>query len=118
MVTIIPGSIGGVIVNVPTLQLAIRTISASTTLLTTDYKVLVNASLGPVTVSLPTSASQFDGASGTGRLYNIKKIDPSANTVTIQPQPGEKIDELTNLVINAQDVDYTLQTDGTQWWRI
>lgn len=118
MVTIIPGSIGGIIVSITNLQLKIRTVSSDTTLLSDDFTVEVNASGGPVIITLPTAASQFDITTSSGRLYNIKKIDSSGNAVTITPSGADTIDGLPNIVISAQYVSYMLQSDGTRWIRL
>lgn len=119
MVSIIPGSLGGIIVSLQKLQLPIRMVNASTTILDTDFTLEVDASLGvPIIITLPTAASQFDGATHSGTIYNIKKIDSTATSVTIQPQGIDTIDELPNLVVTAQDVNNMLQSDGTKWVRL
>lgn len=73
MVTIIPGSIGGVIVALQKLQLPIRIVNASTTILDTDFTIEGDASLGNIVITLPTAASQFDGTTHVGTIYNIRK---------------------------------------------
>lgn len=115
MVSIIPGSVGGTLNGI---MLPIRTVNSDTTLLDSDFTVEVNASSGNVIITLPTAASQFNATLSIGRLFNIKKIDPSANLVTIQPQGTDKIDQLLNLIISAQDVSYSLQSDGTRYIRL
>jgi len=118
MTTIIPGSIGGIIVSLQKLQLPIRIVSATTTILDSDFTIEADASGGNITINLPTAASQFDGATHVGTIYNIKKIDPTGNIVTVQPQGTDTIDELANVAISAQDVSITVQSDGTKWVRL
>lgn len=118
MVTIIPGSIGGIIVSLQKLQLPIRMVNASTTILDTDFTIEADASLGNIIITLPTAASQFDGITHSGTIYNVKKVDSTGNSVTLQPQGIDTIDELPNIVITAQDVNITLQSDGTKWVRL
>jgi hypothetical protein len=118
MVTIIPGSLGGIIVSLQKLQLPIRIVTASTTVLDTDFTIEADASLGNIIITLPTAASQFDGATHSGTIYNVKKIDSTGNSVTVQPQGIDKIDELGNVVITAQDVSIMIQSDGTKWVRL
>lgn len=118
MTTIIPGSIGGIIVSLQKLQLPIRIVNTSTTVLDSDFTIEADASVANIIITLPTAASQFDGVAHVGTIYNIKKIDPTGNSVTIQPQGTDKIDELGNVVITAQDVSYMLQSDGTKYVRL
>jgi|CXWL01.1.fsa_nt_gi hypothetical protein len=118
MAQIFPGSLGGIVIRVTTLQLAIRTVTVNTTLLDTDFTVEVDAAAGNITITLPTAISQYDGGTSSGRIYNVKKIDSTANTVTITPQGGDTIDGLASIIISAKDVDYTLQSDGTRWIRL
>lgn len=115
MTTIIPGSIGGIIVSLQKLQLPIRTVSNSTTILDTDFTLEVDASGGSVTITLPTAASQFNAVSHIGTLYNIKKIDSTGNAITIQPQGTDTIDGFANIPITAQNVNYLIQSDGARW---
>lgn len=94
----------------------IRTVNSNTTLLSTDYTVEVDASGGNIIITLPTAVSQFSG--GSGRIYNIKKIDSTLNTVTINPTAPDTIDDLTSLVISAKDVAYTIQSNQIDWERL
>jgi len=94
----------------------IRTVAINTTILSTDYTVEVDALGGDRIITLPTAISQFSVILSAGRVFNIKKIDLTSNTVTITPQAGETIDGLSNLVISAKDVNYTIQSDGTTNW--
>ena len=118
MVTFIPGSLGGIIVSLQKLQLPIRIVNASTTVLDTDFTIEADASVSNIVITLPTAASQFDGATHVGTIYNIKKIDPTGNSVTVKPQGTDTIDELANVVITAQDVSITIQSDGTKYVRL
>lgn len=68
--------------------------------------VLVDASGGAVSITLPA-------ATENNSVY-VKKIDSSANTVTIVGT----IDTGTNLVISAQYAAYAVAADGTDWWVI
>jgi len=94
----------------------VRTVAIDTTILSTDYTIEVDASGGNRIITLPTAISQFSAILSAGRVFNIKKTDATSNTVTITPQAGETIDGLSNLVISAKDVNYTIQSDGTTNW--
>ena len=84
-------------------------LSANTTLDSSHYAVMVDATSGNITITLPA-------ASGcTKRIYIIKKIDSSANTITIARTGANTIDGATSKVINVQYAGYGLQSDGTNY---
>lgn len=88
----------------------ITTLFTSTTLDNTYYTVLVDASSGNRTITLPS-------ASASARMiYVIKKVDVSANTVTIDANSSETIDGATTQVLSTQYASYTIQCDGTSWY--
>ena len=72
--------------------------------------ILGDATSSGITISLPTAASS------TGRLYAIKKIDSSANTVTIDANSSETIDGAVTKTLSAQWETVTLQCDGSAWF--
>lgn len=90
----------------------ITEVNANTTLDKTYFTVLVNAVGGARTITLPAAASY------THRIYNIKKIDGSANTVTIDGNGAETIDGAATQTISTQWDSYTIQSDGTGWFII
>lgn len=90
-------------------MMPITTVTTTTTLDTTHYTVLADATSGNITINLPTAAS------ASGRVYVIKKTDSSANTVTIDGSGAETIDGATTNVISTQYVSITIQSNGTFW---
>ena len=97
---------------------AILTITGDTTLDATHYTVLVDASGGDVAVTVPTAASAT--STNVGRIYNIKRIDVSANTVTIVPSGGDTFFTTTSgntSITVAPGTSYQLQANsfGTNW---
>jgi len=70
------------------LNTAITTKTANYTALTTDHTILVDATSNNVTITLPTAV-------GNSRLYTIKRIDGSVNTVTIATTSSQTIDGST-----------------------
>lgn len=88
-------------------------VSTDTTLDATHYTVLVDATAGDVVVSLPSAASALSG--GIGRPYNVKKVDASANTVTVDGDAAEVIDASAALVLTTQWQSVTVQSNGTSW---
>lgn len=97
--------------------LAIQTVTGNTTLDNTHSTVLVNAS-GNVIITLPTAASAYNNTLGIGRIYEIKKIDADADTVTIDPNGGEEIEFAATLVLTVQGESVTIQSNGTAWYVI
>jgi hypothetical protein len=88
---------------------SITSVSATTTLDATHYTVKVDASGAARTINLPAAGSS------QRRVYIIKKIDSSANTVTIDANSTETIDGALTKVINTQWAGYQIQSDGTNW---
>jgi len=71
--------------------------------------VLCDASGGAITVNLPSAVTD------TWRLLLIKKVDSSANVVTVDGNAAETIDgELTQL-LKRQWASLQLQSDGLNW---
>jgi Major tropism determinant N-terminal domain len=77
----------------------------------TDDTILVNATSGNVTITLPTSGIS------TGKIYTIKKTDSSSHTVTLAPSSGT-IDGQSNAVTSVQYTSLDVQFDGTNYWII
>lgn len=91
----------------------IATVSTDTTLGASHYTVLVDASAGNVVITLPTAASAFSG--GIGKVFNVKKIDNSVNTVTVDGNGAETIDGAAAQVVTTRYSSMTLQSNGTFW---
>jgi hypothetical protein len=92
--------------TVGAVEYAISTVNGDVTLDTTYHTVLVDASGGAVTVTLP-SAVDFDKV-----IYNIKKVDSSTNVVTI----AGTIDGDTNFDLLSKDEIVTVQSNGSGWY--
>lgn len=91
---------------------AITTVLVDTTLTVAHHTVLVDATAAAVTINLPTAAS------ASGRIYVIKKIDVSANGVTIDGNGGELIDGAATKAIANQYASLTIQSSGSAWYII
>ncbi len=89
--------------------LGIKTITADTTLTSSDTVVLCDASAGAITVTLPAAASH------AGRHYYVKKIDSSANMVTIDGNADETIDGGLTAVLTVENEDVPVVCDGANW---
>lgn len=88
------------------LKLNVRTITASGTANATDYLILVDATAGAVVVTLP--------ALSAGRAISVKKIDASANAVSIAS--AALIDGAASQPITPQYACLDVMCDGTTWW--
>jgi len=86
---------------------AVNTYTSNTTISNLDSVVLVNATSAPVTITLPASV--------IGKYFDVKKMDSSANTVTIAPTSGT-IDGAANKTISIQYASITIIGDGTNFF--
>jgi uncharacterized protein YqkB len=99
--------------RITTRQVKRRDVTKTTgtyTLDTTYDVVLCNCAGGAITLNLPAVAT----SEGFG--YTIKKIDSSANEVTINPSGLETIDDDTTLILDSQYSSAQIVCDGTEWW--
>lgn len=68
------------------------------------------------TCTLPTAADNTD------RIITVRKVDSGTGNVTVKGEAaGEKIDSIsgtTGILLDAQYMQITLVSDGTQWWTI
>jgi hypothetical protein len=72
--------------------------------------VLADASGGPLTVTLPAPAA--------GQAVNVKKIDSSANAVTVATPNTETIDGQTSISIVSQFAAREVVSDGSDYFII
>lgn len=78
----------------------------------TYFTLLCDASTSALTITLPAASAE------EGRIYNVKKIDSSANAVTIEPDGSDTIDGDTSLIIADQYNSAGIQSDGVSMWGI
>jgi hypothetical protein len=83
----------------------IRTIDASEDVLPSDLFVKVDATAGVVTVALPSPTKN--------RTLHVKKIDASANAVTVAS--ADLIDGAASVNITAQYDSLSFMADGETW---
>lgn len=74
-----------------------------------EYAIRCDATGGAFTITLPVAASSV------GRIYSIKKIDSSANAITVDGNASETIDGQTTQILSAQYDAITIMCDGTTW---
>ena len=76
-----------------------------------DFYMPFDTTAGAITVALPAAASS------TGRVYVIRKINASANALTIDPNSGELIDGGATLAVANQTTKWII-CDGAAWLTI
>lgn len=91
------------------LILPYRSLAVDTTLTDADRFVDVDATGAARIITLPPAAGR------AGMLLDIKKIDVSANTVTVDANGAELIDGATTFVISTQFANVSLRGNGTGW---
>ena len=87
----------------------IATKTANYTLTTTDFTVLGNASGGAITLTLPTAVGV------SGQIYTLKKIDSSANVVTIATTSAQTIDGQSSYSLSLQYAGVQVQSNNSNW---
>jgi len=95
------------------LNLPIRTSTAiNTIVLISDYTILVDATGGAITTDLPQASTV------PNRILNIKKINNTANTVTIKPNGSDLIDFGASIIISTYLQTVRIQSNGIGWFVI
>lgn len=89
----------------------ISTLTGNTTLVAQGV-VLVDATSGNITITLPAAASNVK------REYTIQKIDSSINTVTVDANASEVINGALTQVLATQYAFIKIKTNGTEWYII
>lgn len=86
--------------------------TANYTATTYDSIILVSASGGSVTITLPTAVGI------KGKEFTIKKTDSSANIVTVDGNGSETIDGDTTRDLALQYEAIDIISDNASWWII
>jgi hypothetical protein len=76
---------------------------------TSDEIILVDAGSGNVVLTLPTAA-------GNSNAYDVKKIDSSTHTVTVNTTSSQTIDGGATVTLQVQYASITLVSDGSNWF--
>jgi hypothetical protein len=94
-------------------------ITGSTTwIANTGNIIYIDATAGNVTLTLDTYVNSVSGTTtGYGQILIIKRLDASANTVTVQAASGETIDGSGNFSLSARQ-SKTIQAVATYEWQI
>jgi hypothetical protein len=79
------------------------------TITTSDSTVLCDATSAAFNVTLPTAVSV------SGKTYVVKKIDSSANAITIATTSSQTIDTIATQTLGIQNAWLVMQSDGSNW---
>lgn len=83
--------------------------SANYTVTSTDSFLIGDATSGGITFTLPAISPNV------GRVYHIKKKDVTGNTVTVDANGSETIDDALTAVLTMQYESISITNDGTKW---
>jgi len=75
-----------------------------------DATILANASIALFSVLLPSAST------ATGQQYRVKKIDSTANAITITTTSSQLIDNASTFSLPTQYYSVMVQSDGSNWW--
>lgn len=89
-----------------------RTVMGNTTATAGDCVLLCDCAIGPLTVNLPAVASV------SGIMYFIKKIDATANKVTIDANGSQTIEGSLTVELSGQFDQLHIQSDGSEWLKL
>ena len=92
----------------------ITNVSGDATLLAKAQTVLVDASTGPVTITMPFPEECFNG--NRSLRFAVHKIDSSSNAVTILPSGSALIVGEASQDLQLEGEILNFITDGTNWY--
>ena len=92
------------------LRVAYAVKAANYTATTSDSNIIVDASAGPVTITL------YSASTTTGHLLHIKKVDSSGNAVTVARAGSDTIEGATSITLAAQWNAATIYSNGNATW--
>ncbi len=92
-------------------------VTFATTTQTTNYTVgssdtvvFANATSGNVTITIPAASGL------AGYRFYIKRVDGSANTVTVQRSGSDTIDGMTSFTLDLQYTALAVVSNGSAWY--
>ena len=91
---------------------SVRSVSASTTITTSDYAILANSTAGAIAVTLPAASTV------TGRIFFVKRVNAGANSVSVNPVGGEVLDGAPWHTLSAQWARVEIISNGSAWFII
>lgn len=94
----------------------VRNVTATGNIINTDYVLVIDATGGNITLTLPAASSVFGGTLGIQFIF--KRIDNSVNTVTIQRAGSDTIDGGTSFSLTTQYERNWLQCISSSAWAL
>lgn len=92
-----------------------RTVTTDTTALLSEDTLLVDATSGNVTITLPSAEDQ------QWKRYYIRRVDQTGSTVKVVPDGSELIDLAIEIILPSFNNGITITSDDQSpggWWRI
>lgn len=82
-----------------------------------NYIILVDATAGPITITLPDVADSYSTYNTDYFTIAIAKIDSSTNAVTIEPQAGQTIftEASFDLLAQSEIINVIVEPSTTNW---
>lgn len=90
----------------------VRSVTATTAIVSSDFAIIADSTSGAITVSLPPAAT------ADGRIFFVKRVNAGANNVTIDPFGAETIDGAATLALTTQWAKAQFISNGTAWFVI
>jgi len=97
------------VANIDCLRVQVVTKTGAYTATDDDIVILVDATAGAITITLPAASGR------SGQVYIIKKIDSSANAVTVDANASETIDGALTYSLASQYDVVRIVCDGANW---
>lgn len=95
--------------TIPGIRHSTKRVNTNYTVTATDYEILADASAGPITITLPHAIA-------TGQVFRVKKVDDSANLVTISCYTGDLIDAVPYYFLRVHFDSITLIDAAVGYW--
>lgn len=86
-------------------------VTASATITTANDDYLVDATSGNITLTLMSAAS----TGLKGKIFTFRRVDTSANTVTIARAGSDTISGVTSITLDSTSVVKIIRYSSTQW---
>ena len=86
------------------------TLTGATGLTLSNAVIFANCTTGSFIITLPPVSTS------TNSMITIKKIDSTANTVTVKGNAAELIDNSNTQIISTQWVSITVVCNGSNWY--
>ena len=87
-----------------------RSVTTSTSIVSSDFAIIADSTAGAITVSLPPAAT------ANGRIFFVKRVNAGANNVTVDPFGSETIDGAATHVLTLQWHRVEIISNGTAWF--